>query len=62
MHSDVRTTQRVQNVVRKRLAAGISLGADMGGIKGVCGDRADWCDGLGKPHTAATDCTNPDFL
>ena len=41
LHSGVRTTQGVQNAVLKRLAAGVSLGLDVGGITSVCGDRGD---------------------
>ena len=62
MHSGVRTTQRVQNAVRKRLAAGISLGMDVGDVYGNCAAREDNCDGPGKPRAAATDRPSLDMV
>ena len=59
---DVRNAQRVRNVVRKRLTAGVWLGMDMNGDHGVCHGRAGKCDDPGKLHTAATGCTTPELL
>ena len=51
--SDGRITQRVRGEVCDSLAAGISLGTDVGGVYGNCAARVDDCDGPGKPRAAA---------
>ena len=45
--------QRVRGEVCDSLAAGISLGMDVGGVYGNCAAREDNCDGPGKPRAAA---------
>ena len=44
------------------MAAGISLGMDVGGVYGNCAAREDNCDGPGKPQAAATDRPSLDMV
>ena len=60
--SDGRITQRVRGEVCDSLAAGISLGMDVGGVYGNCAAREDNCDGPGKPRAAAADRPSLDMV
>ena len=44
------------------MAAGISLGMDVGGVYGNCAAREDNCDGPGKPRAAAADRPSLDMV
>ena len=44
------------------MAAGISLGMDVGDVYGNCAAREDRCDGPGKPRAGVTDHPSLDMV